>query len=167
MTDRKNRKNKIFNVGIIGCGLIGKKRAENLGKKGRLIACADININRAKLIANKIKDIKIYKEWKHLLKIKELNIVIIATAHNLLSKILLESIKANKHVFIEKPASISLNDLRKVINKNKIFKRKVRVGYNKDCFLSKIKIFKLGRLTFFFAIFIFLKIPFVENIFVP
>ena len=143
MTDRKSRKNKIFNIGIIGCGLIGKRRAENLGKKGRLIACADININRAKLIANKIKEIRIYKEWKHLLKIKELNIVIIATAHNQLSKILLESIKANKHVFIEKPASISLNDLRKVINKNKIFKRKVRVGYNHRFLSSIIKCKKI------------------------
>jgi len=135
--DYKIYKNKIFNVGIIGCGLIGKKRAENLGKKGRLIACSDININKAKLIAKKNKKIKIFKEWKHLLKIKNLNIVIIATTHNQLSKILLESIKANKHVFIEKPASISLKHLRKVVNKNKTLKKKIRVGYNHR-FLSAI-----------------------------
>lgn len=133
----KSYKNKIFNVGIIGCGLIGKKRSENLGKKGRLIACADVNINRAKLIANKKKEIRVFKKWKDLLKIKELNIIIIATTHNQLSKILLESIKANKHVFIEKPASINLKDLKKIINKNKILKRKIQVGYNHR-FLSAI-----------------------------
>ena len=137
MIDEKSYKKKIFNVGIIGCGLIGKKRAENLGNKARLIACSDININRAKLIANKNKKIKIFKEWNDLLKIKELNIIIIATVHNQLSKILLESIKANKHVFIEKPASINLKDLRKAINKNKIHKKKIRVGYNHR-FLSAI-----------------------------
>ena len=37
----------IFKVGIIGCGLIGCKRAESLGFRGNLIACADTNINNA------------------------------------------------------------------------------------------------------------------------
>ena len=36
-----------FNIGIIGCGLIGYKRSRSLGLKGRLVACADINIEAA------------------------------------------------------------------------------------------------------------------------
>ena len=32
-----------FKIGIIGCGLIGTKRSQALGSKGKLIACADIN----------------------------------------------------------------------------------------------------------------------------
>ena len=43
---------KIFNVGIIGCGLIGKKRSESLGDQGKLIACADIDLPKAKKLAN-------------------------------------------------------------------------------------------------------------------
>ena len=33
-----------FKVGIIGCGLIGSKRAKFLGPYGKLVACADKNI---------------------------------------------------------------------------------------------------------------------------
>ena len=133
----ENKKKIIFNIGIIGCGLIGKKRAENLGKRGRLIACADINIKNAKLVSNKDKKIQVFKDWKKLLKIKELDIVIIATVHNQMFRILSKAIKMGKHVFIEKPASINLNQLRSIIMKNKILKRKIRVGYNHR-FLSAI-----------------------------
>ena len=48
-----------FNIGIIGCGLVGYKRSRSLGLKGRLVACADININRAKKLASN-KKIKIF-----------------------------------------------------------------------------------------------------------
>ncbi len=137
MRNKKIKKKIIFNIGIIGCGLIGKKRADNLGKQGRLIACADINIKNAELIANKKNKIKVFKDWRKLLRIKELDIVIIATIHNQLSKILLGAIKMGKHVFIEKPASINLTKLRSIIKENKILKRKIRVGYNHR-FLSAI-----------------------------
>ena len=42
---------KPFGIGIIGCGLIGKKRARSLGQGGHLVACADIDINYAQSIA--------------------------------------------------------------------------------------------------------------------
>ena len=48
-----------FNIGIIGCGLVGYKRSRSLGLKGKLVACADLNINRAKKLASN-KKIKIY-----------------------------------------------------------------------------------------------------------
>ena len=56
-----------FNIGIIGCGLIGYKRSQSLGLKGKLVACADLNINRAKIIASN-KKIKVFKNWKKLLE---------------------------------------------------------------------------------------------------
>ena len=133
----KNKKKIIFNIGIIGCGLIGKKRADNLGKRGRLIACADINIKNAKLVSNKDKKIQVFKDWKKLLKIKELDIVIISTVHNQMFRILSKAIKMGKHVFIEKPASINLTQLKSIIKENKILKQKIRVGYNHR-FLSSI-----------------------------
>ena len=78
----------VFNIGIIGCGLIGLKRSKSLGLRGKLIACADKNINKAKKIA-KNKKIKIFSDWKKLIKINEIDIVIISTPHNQLTKILL------------------------------------------------------------------------------
>jgi len=119
-----------FNIAIIGCGLIGEKRSKSLGKKGKLIACADIDINKAKKIATNNKKIKVFYDWKKLLKIKEIDIVIISTFHNELSKILLEAYKRKKHIFVEKPAAKNFNEIKKVISKIKGHKIKIRVGYN-------------------------------------
>ena len=44
-----------FKIGIIGCGLIGYKRAKSLGPKGKLVACADPNISQAKRIVRNKK----------------------------------------------------------------------------------------------------------------
>ena len=53
-----------FKIGIIGCGLIGYKRAKSLGPKGKLIACADPNISQAKRIVRN-KKVKIFTNWKN------------------------------------------------------------------------------------------------------
>ena len=34
-------------VGVIGCGLVGQKRVKALDPGGTLVACADVDINRA------------------------------------------------------------------------------------------------------------------------
>ena len=37
----------IFKIGIIGCGHVGKKRAENLGHRGKLFGCYDIDKSKS------------------------------------------------------------------------------------------------------------------------
>ena len=135
-----------FKIGIIGCGLIGTKRSQALGPKGKLIACADINISRAKKIAGN-KNIKVFPDWRQLLDIKEIDIIMIATPHNQLSKILLQAYKKKKHILIEKPASKNLKEITKVISKVKNNRIKIRVGFNHRYHPSIIKaleIIKLG-----------------------
>ena len=135
-----------FKIGIIGCGLIGYKRAKSLGPKGKLIACADPNISQAKRIARN-KKVKIFTNWKKLLEIKEIDIVIISTPHNQLTKILLEAYRKNKHILVEKPATKNLDEIKKIISKVKGNKIKIRIGYNHRYHPSIIKaqeIIKLG-----------------------
>ena len=127
-----------FKIGIIGCGLIGYKRAKSLGSKGKLVACADVNINRTKkIILN--KKIQVFTDWKKLLNIKEIDIVIIATPHNQLSKILLQAYKKKKHILVEKPGSKNLKEITKVISKVKNSKIKIRVAFNHRYHPSIIK----------------------------
>ena len=57
-----------INLAIIGCGLIGNKRADNLHKKFKLIAVSDNNIKNAKKILNKNRHIKYYPNWKDIFK---------------------------------------------------------------------------------------------------
>ena len=82
---------KIINIAVIGCGVIGLKRINNLPKNFKLVGCADPKIH---LIKNKIfikKKLFFTKNWKEILKLENLDAVIIATTHYLHSIILKES----------------------------------------------------------------------------
>tara|TARA_B110000483_G_C18206486_1_gene547964 strand:- start:5215 stop:6204 length:990 start_codon:yes stop_codon:yes gene_type:complete len=121
---------KIINIGIIGCGVVGLKRLSNLPKNFKIIACADPKITTIKYKFENPK-ILLTKDWKDLIKLKNLNAIIIATTHQLHTIILREAIKKNLHVFIEKPAGVSADKLKKTINtlkKNKFLA--IRVGFN-------------------------------------
>ena len=80
------KKNRVFGVGIIGCGLIGQKRANALGSGGKLIACADIAIDRAASLANRF-NAKSFNDWRDLIAMNEVDIVIISTLHDSLAEI--------------------------------------------------------------------------------
>ena len=106
-----------FKVGIIGCGLIGKKRFKNIGNYGYVTSLCDKNIHKAKKLAKDTKNkILIYDKWRNLIDKNNADIIIISTVHSELAKILLYCIKKNKHVLVEKPGAINPGDLLKAKN---------------------------------------------------
>ena len=120
---------KVLGVGIIGCGLIGQKRAAHLGVGGNFVACADINLPRAEQLANRFGG-KAYSSWKELLAVPEIDLVVIATLHDSLAEITLAAIAAGKHVLVEKPAARSAAELGPVISAAQKQNIKVHVGFN-------------------------------------
>ena len=129
---------KIFGVGLIGCGLIGNKRSLSLGAGGKLIACADIDLSRAKKIVG-TSDARTYDNWRDLITSTDIDIVIVATLHNTLAEITLSAINAGKHVLVEKPAAINSNQIMALINAAKSNNKKVRVGFNHRYHRSLLK----------------------------
>lgn len=117
-----------FGVGIIGCGLIGQKRAKALGE-GRLVACADINEACAKVLAGN-SAAKVFSDWRNLLELSDVDIVIVATLHNSLAEITLAAIEAGKHVLVEKPAARNPEELIPVMFAAERSGVKVHVGFN-------------------------------------
>ena len=116
-------------IGIIGCGLIGWKRAIAL-KKNQIVGCFDLNKNSATKFAKFFK-CKLYQNINDLIKEKKIDIVFICTIHKPLHEIALKVLKENKHMLIEKPGAINLKSLiylrKKAIKKPKV---KIHVGYN-------------------------------------
>tara|TARA_B110000503_G_C7154175_1_gene416550 strand:+ start:1979 stop:2983 length:1005 start_codon:yes stop_codon:yes gene_type:complete len=123
----KNRKK--LGVGIIGCGLIGQKRANALGEGGKLIACADIFYEKSVDLA-KAFDAKALKEWRDLVIMDEIDIVIISTLHNSLAEITIAALNAGKNVLVEKPAARNSSELKPILHALKSSKSKVHVGFN-------------------------------------
>ena len=120
---------KVLGVGIIGCGLIGQKRAAALGSGGYLVACADINLSRAEQLANRYGALA-YASWSDLLANPEIDLVVISTLHDSLAEITLAAIVAGKHALVEKPAARSVLELAPVIAAAEQQNIKVHVGFN-------------------------------------
>ena len=119
----------VFGVGIIGCGLIGQKRAKALGNGGRLVACADIDEICAESLA-KGTNAKVFRDWRDLLWMPGVDVVIVATLHDSLAEISRTAIEAGKHVLVEKPAAKNAAELLPVMAAAVKHCVKVHVGFN-------------------------------------
>ena len=118
-----------FGVAIIGCGLIGHKRAKALGS-ARLVACMDINFNRAEALARAYPGAIAYNTPEEALENKSVNIVIIATLHDSLADLSRLAVSKGKHVLVEKPAARRVSELDGLIELADKCQVIVRVGFN-------------------------------------
>lgn len=135
-------------VGIVGCGLIGKKRAVSIGK-AKLAACADPVHERAKALADTVAGARAFTDWRKLLALKDIDIVIVSTPNHLLAEITLAAIHAGKHVLVEKPAALNVKEIEPVIAASRENDCLVRVGLNHRChpaFLKAREIYLSGAL---------------------
>ena len=116
-------------VAIIGCGLIGQKRAQNL-QGCELVACVDHATEKAEKLASQFPNAKAVSDWREIINDKAVDIVIIATPHVSLAEITRAAVEKNKHVLVEKPAARVAHELETIIEQNKFSKSLVRVGFN-------------------------------------
>jgi predicted dehydrogenase len=117
-----------MNVGLIGCGKIGWKRAQNLGD-AKLVAVAD------PVTANQYNHtgplgVPRFDSGYDLLEKADVDAVIIATPHNMLAPLTLAAVKAGKHVLVEKPGAIHQSEIDEINFEARERKLVVKVGYN-------------------------------------
>lgn len=122
---------KNFGVGIIGAGLIGKKRAEAIVKtgKGKLIAVADPDFVRVKALAE-IYGAEAVSDWKKLVVRNDISVVIIAVPNVFIKDIVIASLKNKKHILCEKPFGINTKEAKTMLIAGKKAKRLIKVGFN-------------------------------------
>ena len=118
-----------MNIAIIGCGLIGQKRAKTLGA-GKLVACVDQIPERAQALAAQFPGCVAHTDWRAVIKQADIDIVIISTLHASLAEIGLAAVQAGKHVLAEKPGARQAHELTAVIDAAKTAGALVRVGFN-------------------------------------
>ena len=118
-------------VAIVGCGLIGGKRAKSLAALGHTVAgTADTVLDRAVQIAKAYPGCAVCRDWRELVAWDGIDAVVVATINDALAPITLGAVKAGKHVLVEKPAARSAEELRPVAAAAKAAGVAVRVGFN-------------------------------------
>jgi len=118
-----------MNVGIVGCGLIGKKRALALGRHNLLLAI-DCDIKRAKAVAVLKNQTKVSTDFNDAIQDPRIDIVIVSTTNDQLAPISLLAAKAGKHILVEKPAAMNSKEIEGVIKAAKKNKVMVKIGFN-------------------------------------
>jgi predicted dehydrogenase len=115
-------------VAIIGCGLIGQKRARTLPPGTLRVACDADGERAARLGAPYGADS--LTNWKTAVDRSDVGIVIVATSHDALAVITAGAVAAGKHVLVEKPAARNAAELDAVRTAAMRTGAKVRVGFN-------------------------------------
>jgi predicted dehydrogenase len=114
-------------VAIVGCGLIGRKRAQALAG-ARLVACADVVQARAEALAP--AGAFASADWRDAIARDGVDIVVVATTNDKLAEIAVAALDAGRHVLVEKPAGRSVREVDAVIDAAARNRRLVRVGFN-------------------------------------
>jgi predicted dehydrogenase len=117
------------NLAIVGCGLVGAKRAENLAG-ARLVQCIDSDVSRASRIASVDQGCAYGTDWHDVLQRSDVDAVVIATPHDMLAEIMRAVISAGMHVLVEKPAARHAEELIGLPQLAAKHKVRVRVGFN-------------------------------------
>jgi predicted dehydrogenase len=113
---------------IIGCGLIGRKRAQSLSG-AEVAVCCDLNLDRAEALANGF-DARATTDWQEAASQHDVDVVFVATTHDMLPRVAEAAVTAGKHVLIEKPGARRTAELDGVLTAAKRTGALVRVGFN-------------------------------------
>jgi predicted dehydrogenase len=114
-------------VGIVGCGLIGGKRAASLGAD-RLVATFDVRPEAAEELATRYDALACTSV--HDLLGQEPGVVIVATIHRDLADLACVALEAGAHVLVEKPAGVGVADIDRIVSAARRAGRLVKVGFN-------------------------------------
>jgi len=116
-------------VAIVGCGLIGTKRAA-AASDCRVRVCCDTDIARAEKLAAQFPGAEAFGDWRAAAAHHEVDIVVVATTHDQLAAVAEVAAAAGKHVLIEKPGARRAAELEPVLREAQRTGARVRVGFN-------------------------------------
>ncbi len=151
-----------MNIGIVGIGYWGSNivRVFNELKNDKFfdgeVFLFDIKVERAKEASQK-HGFKYVKSYEKLLSSPAIDVILIitpSTTHYSLAK---QALEAKKHVFVEKPFTLDLDDAKDLINLAKRQKKKLMVGhlfrYHQALLELKrrLKLGDLGKILFMVA----------------
>lgn len=117
-------KKKIY-VGIIGFGKIGQVRYKTLLKNKYVVVSKIYDVN-----LEKIPNSKKVNNIDEIFLDKKIESIFICTPNYLNASLTCKGLKLNKNIFCEKPPSISLSEMKKVISYEKKYKKKLMYGFN-------------------------------------
>jgi predicted dehydrogenase len=117
-----------MNVAIVGCGLIGQKRAKLLAPC-RATLCVDVVVERAARLANALGAAH-SSDWRDAVGNRHIDLLFVSATHNVLAEITLAAARAGQHVLVEKPGARRAAQITPILEACRASGALVRVGFN-------------------------------------
>lgn len=91
-------------LAVIGCGLIGRRRAEvaRQAGSGETVVVADVDESRARALAGDM-GCAFTTDWQEAIAREDVEAVVVATSNNWLAPATIAAVRCGKHVLVEKP----------------------------------------------------------------
>jgi UDP-2-acetamido-3-amino-2,3-dideoxy-glucuronate N-acetyltransferase len=114
-------------IGLVGCGMWGRNLARNLAQLDVLAAVADRTDENAAAFAAQFNSRK--SDWGAMLADASIGGVVIVTAAPSHDQLAIAALQAGKHVYVEKPLSLSLAGATNIAKAAQMTGRQVMVGH--------------------------------------
>jgi predicted dehydrogenase len=148
-------KNDRPTIGCIGVGSMGTGDARAHGALGDIVAVCDVDSRHAEKakadpkIGNEKADV--YGDYRKVLERKDIDVVSIVTPDHWHVKIAIEALQAGKHVFCQKPLTLTIEENQLIRNacnkyKDKVFFIGTQQRSTKDLFLRAVNMVQKGLL---------------------
>jgi predicted dehydrogenase len=115
-------------VGIVGCGLIGHKRAQALGAADRVLGATDPVAERAAALVDAHGG-RACDDLDQLLELSP-DVIVVATTHDQLAPLAERALQAGVHVLVEKPAGLGTDDVDRLSQAAGQSGGRLKVGFN-------------------------------------
>ena len=121
----------MLKAGVIGLGM-GQNHLYSYSKNPevKIWAIADLEEGRLRSFSQKYSVPHSFKDYRELLKLKELEVVSIALPNFLHCPVTIETLEAGKDVLVEKPMALNSKEAEKMVKVAREKKRVLMVGMN-------------------------------------
>jgi UDP-2-acetamido-3-amino-2,3-dideoxy-glucuronate N-acetyltransferase len=123
----KDAANQPTKVAVIGCGGWGRNLVRTFHRLGALQAVSDIDADRAKSAASEFG--VPHTTSDALLRAPDLHAIAIATPAESHAAVAIRALRAGKHVFVEKPMALTVEEARAIAHEAEQARRLVMVGH--------------------------------------
>jgi len=126
-------RSRLVKLGLIGCGNVAESRhlpALQSLQDAEVVAAADINPDRLKQVTDRFHIERRYPDFRALLDDPAIEAVAVCVPAQSHVEVALAVLDAGKHLFIEKPLALSLDESDRLIERAAQSPYKVMVGFN-------------------------------------
>jgi len=118
-------------VGIVGCGLIGKRRAlvVHQSQDDEAVIVADVDESRARALVEETGCLAA-GDWRDVIERDDLEAVVVATPNKFLMPVSVAALESGKHVLCEKPPGRNFTETEQMVAAAQKAERVLKTGFN-------------------------------------